>query len=94
MTSAPIRDTIVSMLTVRLDDQLDSLARRAAAMEGASVSEFMRRAIAERAQRTLSEDARERLADVIGVVHSGGRGQARDSGRALTDLLAERHGHA
>jgi hypothetical protein len=82
------------MLTVRLDERLDSLARKAAAMEGASVSEFMRRAIAERAQRTLAGDARESLSDVIGVVHSGGAGHARDSGWALAELLAERHGHA
>ncbi len=79
------------MLTVRLDDRLDMLARKAAAMEGASVSEFMRRAIAERAERALSGDTTGRLADVIGAVHGGGTPAARDSGQAFTELLAERH---
>ena len=78
------------MLTVRLDDRLDMLARKAAAMEGASVSEFMRRAIAERAERALSNDASGRLADVIGTVRGGGAANARDSGGAFAELLAER----
>lgn len=78
------------MLTVRLDDRLETLARKAAAMEGATVSEFMRRAIAERAQRTLAGDAGGRLADVIGAVRGGGAGHARASGRAFAELLAER----
>jgi hypothetical protein len=82
------------MLTVRLDDRLDSLTRKAAALEGATVSEFMRRAIAERAQQTLAGDARERLADVIGAVHGAGAGRARESGKAFGDLLAERRKRA
>jgi len=77
------------MLTVRLDDRLDTLTRKAAA-EGSSVSEFMRRAIAERAERALSSDSSGRLADVIGAVHGGGAGGARDSGGAFAELLAER----
>lgn len=82
------------MLTVRLDDRLDSLTRKAAAMEGATVSEFMRRAVAERAQRTLAGDARERLADVIGTVRGAGTGRARQSGEAFADLLADRRKRA
>jgi hypothetical protein len=78
------------MLTVRLDDRLDTLARKAAAMEGSSVSEFTRRAIAERAERALANDASGRLADVIGAVRGGGAGEARDSGGAFAELLAER----
>jgi hypothetical protein len=78
------------VLTVRLDDRLDMLARKAAAMEGASVSEFMRRAIAERAERALSGDTNGRLADVIGAVHGGGTASARVSGDAFTEMLAER----
>jgi hypothetical protein len=77
------------MLTVRLDDRLDRLARKAAAMEGATVSEFMRRAISERAERTLAGSPQERLADTIGVVRGGG-GQARESGAAFSALLSER----
>ncbi|HEY7891928.1 MAG TPA: hypothetical protein VIC05_06945 [Solirubrobacteraceae bacterium] len=49
----------------------------------------MRKAIAERAERALAEDTQERLRDVPGAVRGGGR-RARDSGRAFTDLLAER----
>lgn len=52
--------------------------------EGASVSEFLRRAAAERAQRTLAQ--REQLADVIGAVRSEG-GAAAQTGDAFADLL-------
>jgi len=76
--------------SVRLDNELDERVRRAAAAEGASVSEFIRRAVAERAESTLSTGADERLADVVGAVHAGG-GRARDTGRAFADLLAQRH---
>lgn len=78
------------MLTVRLDDRLDTLARKAAAAEGASMSEFMRRAIAERAERAHSSDASGRLEDVIGAVRGGRAGSARHSGEAFADLLTER----
>jgi hypothetical protein len=72
-----------------LDDALDERVRRAAAAEGASVSEFIRRAVAERAESTLSVGAGERMADVLGAIHGGGN-QARESGAAFADLLAER----
>jgi hypothetical protein len=75
--------------SLRLDSQLDEMARRAAAIEGSSVSEFMRRAIAERAERTLEGGASERLHDVIGVINGGG-GRARDSGGAFAELLVQR----
>jgi hypothetical protein len=78
------------VLTVRLDDRLNTLARKAAAAEGASMSEFMRRAIAERAGRALSNDASSCLQDVIGAVHGGGTSSARRSGEAFADLLTER----
>lgn len=78
------------MRSVRLDAQLDREVRRAAAVEGASVSEFIRRAANERAERTLAkadaDDPRERLVDVLGAVHGGG-GRARDTGGAFADLL-------
>jgi ribbon-helix-helix CopG family protein len=73
-----------------LDDELDERVRRAAAAEGASVSEFIRRAVAERAESTLSGGTSERMADVLGAIHGGG-GQARDTGKAFADLLAKRH---
>jgi predicted transcriptional regulator len=77
------------MRSVRLDEDLDERVRRAAAVEGASVSEFIRRAVADRAERALTSDAQERLADVLGAVHAGG-GQARDTGAAFTELVNRR----
>jgi hypothetical protein len=77
------------MRSVRLDPELDDLVRRAAAREGTSVSEFLRRAAAERARLTLDPRPDEQLADVLGAVRSTG-GRARRSGEAFTDLLAER----
>ena len=77
------------MRSLRLDPELDERVRRAAAVEGTSISEFIRRAAAERAERTLSQSGRERLADVVGVVRGGG-GRARDTGKAFADLLRER----
>jgi hypothetical protein len=75
------------MRSIRLDPELDDLVRRAAAREGASVSEFLRRAAVERAQRTLAQ--REQLADVIGAVRSEG-GVAAQTGDAFADLLEHR----
>jgi Ribbon-helix-helix protein, copG family len=77
------------MRSLRLDDELDERVRRAAAAEGASVSEFIRRAVSERAENTLSTGAAERMADVLGAIHGGGK-RARDSGTAFADLLAAR----
>lgn len=76
------------MRSVRLDPELDQLVRRAAAREGASVSEFLRRAAAERAQRTLGP--RHPLDDVIGAVRTEG-GAARRTGAAFGVLLSDRH---
>jgi hypothetical protein len=81
------------MRSLRLDNHLDEMTRRAAAIEGSSVSEFMRRAIAERAERTLAGGTPERLHDVIGAINGGG-GRARDSGATFTDLLAQRRTRA
>jgi uncharacterized protein DUF1778 len=77
------------MRSLRLEPQLDEQVRRAASVEGATVSEFLRRAAAERAERLLSTRNSDRLGDVIGAVHGGG-GRARDTGAAFGDLLAER----
>lgn len=78
------------MRSLRLEPELDDRVRRAADAEGSSVSEFLRRAAAERADRTLAERNSERLADVIGVARGGGKSRARDSGAAFADALAER----
>jgi hypothetical protein len=74
------------MRSLHFDDQLDQRLRQAAEIEGASVSEFIRRAAAERADRILAMDARQRFADVIGVFR-GRRLQARRSGAAFTEVV-------
>jgi hypothetical protein len=78
------------MRSLRLEPDLDERVRRAASAEGSTVSEFLRQAAAERADRTLAERNSERLADVIGVVRGGGGGRARETGAAFGELLAER----
>lgn len=77
------------MRSLRIDTELDERIQRAAKLEGSSVSEFIRDAAAERAERALAERGAERLADVVGVVRGGG-GRARDTGEAFAELLAER----
>jgi hypothetical protein len=77
------------MRSIRLDDELDMRVRQAAAAEGASVSEFLRRAASERADHTLATGASERLEDVVGAVRGGG-GQARDTGGAFLEALDRR----
>lgn len=77
------------MRSMRLGDELDTRVRQAAAAEGISVSEFIRRAASERADHTLATGASERLADVVGAVHGGG-GQAHDTGAAFADALTHR----
>lgn len=75
------------MRSVRLDPELDDVVRRAARREGISVSEFLRRSAAERAQRMLPID--ELFEGIVGAVHTGG-GVARRTGEAFTELLTER----
>ncbi|HVC23299.1 MAG TPA: DUF1778 domain-containing protein [Candidatus Dormibacteraeota bacterium] len=77
------------MRSLRLDGDLDEKVRRAAAIRGESVSEFLRRAAAERAEDTLVGTAHERFADVAGVIHGGG-GRARRTGEAFLDVLTRR----
>ena len=78
------------MMSLRIDGDLDELIKRAAAARGESVSEFMRRAAAERAAATLARRPSELFSDVAGVVHGGG-GRARRSGGAFLDVLTERN---
>jgi len=76
------------MRSLRLDPDLDERVRRAAAVKGESVSEFLRHAAAERADETLSAHPSKRFADVAGAVHGGG-GRARRTGDAFGASLAE-----
>jgi hypothetical protein len=77
------------MRSVRLDDEMDHRVRRAAEIEGVSVSEFIRRAASDRTERTLSAGAEDRLVDVLGTIR-GRDGQARRTGSAFTDALVEK----
>jgi hypothetical protein len=77
------------MRSLRLDDQLERRLQKAAAAEGTSVSEFIRRAADERAARTLADESADRLGDIIGAVRTTG-GRASRSGKAFADLLADR----
>jgi hypothetical protein len=74
------------MRSLRLDPELDDKVQRAAARKGESVSEFIRHAAEERADKTLSTSVREVFADVTGVIHGGG-GRARRTGKAFVESL-------
>jgi len=76
------------MRSLRLDAELDQKVQRAAAIEGESVSQFIRHAAEERANQTLTKRPSDAFADVAGVVRGGG-GKARVSGEAFTKLLSE-----
>lgn len=75
------------MKSVRLDPELESRLQRAAAVRGESLSEFIRRAAAERADATLLGTPGADFDDVLGVVHGGG-GRARRTGAAFTEIIA------
>lgn len=77
------------MKSLRLDPELESRLQRAAAVRGESLSEFIRRAAAERADATLVTNDAADFDDVLGVVHGGG-GRARRTGAAFTDIVSER----
>lgn len=78
------------MRSLRLDRDLDDRVQRAAAVEGSSVSEFLRRAASERAERTLGANTAERLGYAIGAIDAG-MGLARDTGTAFADLAERKH---
>ena len=77
------------MKTLRLDPRLEKRLQRAAAVTGESLSEFIRRAAAERADTELNTGDRDDIADELGVIHGGG-GRARQTGKAFTDILTDR----
>lgn len=76
------------MRSVRLDPDLDARVQRAAAAHGESVSEFIRRAVAARADETLGSRTSEQFADVAGIIHGGGR-MARRTGVAFSESIAK-----
>lgn len=72
-----------------MDPELEDKLQRAAAVKGESLSEFIRRAAADRAEATLTAEPVVDFTDVLGVVHAGG-GRARQTGTAFAEVLAER----
>jgi hypothetical protein len=75
--------------SLRIDPELEERLQRAASIAGVSLSEFIRRAAAERADALLDGGDLTDFADVLGVVHGGG-GRARRTGEAFGELLANR----
>lgn len=65
--------------------------RQAAELEGSTVSEFLRRAANERAERALAANPAERLRYAIGAVEGHGADVARDTGAAFADTAEEKH---
>lgn len=81
------------MRSLRLDPELEGRLQRAAAIRDESLSEFIRRAAAQRADATMMGSDAADLDDVLGVVHAGG-GRTRRTGAAFTDIVAERASRA
>lgn len=80
------------MISLRLDPELDARVREAAAARGESVSEFIRRAAADRAATTVpTKNALELYNEIIGEPLHGTGGVARRTGEAFADLLMEKH---
>ena len=77
------------MKSLRVDPELERRLERAAAVAGETLSEFIRRAAAERADAMLVANQEADFDDVLGVVHGGGT-RARRTGVAFAELLAER----
>jgi hypothetical protein len=75
--------------SLRLDPELEDRLARAARVRGESLSEFIRQAAAERADRTLARSSELDFDDVVGVVHGRG-GRARRTGEAFGEALAKR----
>lgn len=77
------------MKSLRIDPELERRLQQAAAVKGESLSEFIRRAAAERADETLKVSHGGDFDDILGVVHGGG-GRARRTGATFTNLIVER----
>jgi Ribbon-helix-helix protein, copG family. len=82
------------MISLRLDAELDARVRAAAAARGESVSEFIRRAAAERADATPPEKSlRQRVEEIVNKdpIHGGGGGVAERASDVFGDMLVEQH---
>jgi hypothetical protein len=76
------------MKSLRLDRALLERLQQAATVTGETLSEFIRRAAAARADAVLAGGADDDWSDVVGAVHGGG-GRARRTGEAFGELLVE-----
>jgi hypothetical protein len=74
--------------SLRLDPELEQRLVRAAAATGETLSQFIRRAAAARAEAVLTGDGESDWSDVVGAIRGGG-GAARRSGEAFADLVAD-----
>lgn len=79
------------MKSVRLGPGLEAQLERAARATAMSQSEFIRDALARRCEEVLGGSLAERLAPVVGIVHSAG-GRAARSGAAFREVLSRRRG--
>ena len=68
------------MKTVRLGASLEAKLERAARAVAQSQSEFIRQALTKRCDEVLGESLADRLAPVVGIVHSSG-GRANRTGK-------------
>jgi hypothetical protein len=78
-----------AMKSVRLDVELEGKLERAARVVAMSQSEFLRDALARRCDEVLGASLQERLAAVVGILHTSG-GQADRTGAAFRDALDKR----
>ena len=81
------------MRSIRLEEQLEQRLQQAAAREGVSVSEFIRRAIAARIDVQFSQLTNlEILDDIIGAAPSGTpTDSARRSREAFAEIMDEKY---
>lgn len=77
------------MQSVRLGDQLLAQVKHAATAEGVSVSEFIRRAAAKRAENAPPPTALEAFGDYVGFISSGQ--SPTGLGDEFGDMLEEKH---
>jgi hypothetical protein len=81
------------MRSVRLDVETEGRLAEASPITGQPVSQIIRDAVAERCELLLGQRLDRRLADVIGVVASGG-GRAERTGEAFAALVKDGHTEA
>ena len=74
------------MKSVRLDPKLEARLKQAARLSGVTESDFIRAAIIERSDATLTDNLESRLVGIVGAVHSKG-GRARQAHERYGEIL-------